>query len=202
MTTAKKFESMSKQERAMAVAKDALRQLRWMRVGNTGYLTGRLETMPNAKDDARDHLRDIRAKCSVCALGACLVAKISVFDRISMRSLVINKWRPSYIGLSSSQVSSLLKDVFTREQQCLIETAFEGVLFMARPTYQCDSRSYLRFEKDYDNARTYRTYWPKPNDRLRAILTNIVRNKGTFIPQNFDPPAKQLTTGTHPMQAA
>ncbi len=96
--------------------------------------------------------------CEVCAKGAMFLAHVHLYDGVD----------------NFSDVSERVDEVFG-DQSKLIEAAFEGwgVCWSASLKREIDTPECVKFCNRYRSART----------RLRAIMTNIIRNKGAFQPK-------------------
>ncbi len=152
-----------KQRMRIRIAQDALA---WLRAGALrashwcfflpATFEGR-EALTSATDGKQ--LRDVvLGPCNVCALGALFVSHVVSFNhRLAKDSWGIDRW----------EIHEQLKDHFSSEELSCIEVAFEG-WGSASSRY---SQSYL----------FYRRY-PNSTERLEAILENIIKNEGEFIP--------------------
>jgi len=112
---------------------------------------------PNAQ--ARDV---VLGPCSVCALGGLLLAKAVRFNAVSvkdLRDLRVNR----------------LEDHFSVDQINEIEAAFEG------KSYPEMNFTHGRHVVNYE----WRLAFPDPKERFRAIMRNIIRNRGTFVPNDI-----------------
>lgn len=97
-------------------------------------------------------------KCKVCARGMLVVAKALRLDNLPLSDL------------SQGDTTKQLDGIATDEQLSLIECAFEK-------TGQFDS-----YSEDASRAVDFGLEYDLCADRLRAIMNNIVNNKGTFRP--------------------
>lgn len=152
---------MNKQAKErVAIAKDALA---WI---DAGALVPKSMTYVYVSDYARSlqlnnrenlgkQLRDVvLGKCQVCAKGALFLAKAVRYDNVEITSgFNINQ-------LASNHYDGPLTEHFTSDQLVDIEDAFEN----------------FRNRDDHP----WHVRYPKPKDRLVAILQNIIRNQGNF----------------------
>lgn len=116
----------------------------------------------------RDHYRKALAKiatrskpCSVCALGALFIGSVDKFNKLNF----------DFKGQDYQDREKILTNLnssFSQEQLVLIEYAFECWL---DPDTKKPGPPAI-FGSRYSNDTT----------RLRAIMNNIITNKGTFIP--------------------
>ena len=102
-------------------------------------------------------LKDFRP-CSVCAMGALLVAYVDKRNECSLRATASHCRR---------SISLKLAGVFSAEQLLLIECAFEGFDLVAWAK---------------EATREFYGKYPDPSERLKAIMRNIIKHKGVFAP--------------------
>lgn len=204
------FYKLSREERAVLVAKDVIDQIR---IGKYQPMNGDyvqiLSNFP-LEGEIKEKFSDI--KCKVCALGATLMSCTHLgnrlrFDEIKMSgdSFRLSEEHPS--------VTNLLSHVFTPHTLLLIENAFEGY-----PGSLDDKFNYKRdmqIDEDFSIRRYghllgetlsreecvkcrafYRSFIIENNEgddfdddewsddserRMIAIMENIIANKGEFI---------------------
>jgi hypothetical protein len=159
------FAALGPAEKRVAIAKDVLQ---WLRLGRlTGQPGAYLWThKPQRPDDWVETAVVNGFSCTACALGSLFAAcadRVGGFGRELMSF-------PSY------HMREQLKPYFEMEQLVLIEMAFEG------------------FAEQYEEGHRYRNpaataYCAdlgreQGDERLALIMRNIVRNKGTFVPED------------------
>lgn len=127
--------------------------------------------------DIKDNFANIK-KCQVCAIGACLLSITHFKNKLSFYDVGHNIY-----SLRNAKVKKLLS-LFSKEQLLLIESAFEGLSYSADrvavhvleyDTDKCSEDLLIRASKYYSRFRSSK-------NRLKAIMNNIIKNKGTFIP--------------------
>lgn len=159
----------AQQRRAVLIAEDVLKWLRTRRlvVEEGSYITFFNEDEEPAPGEALQPalatLVTSKKPCTVCALGACLIAKIDRFNAVDMP-----QW-----GFGRTATVLRLEDIFSSSQQDLIEAAFE--LRDVAERYVIDDLhidAAIAFGGRFDDARK----------RLRAIMRNIIANRGVFVP--------------------
>jgi hypothetical protein len=166
---------MSETEKAamrVAIAKDAIEQIKAGRLVPQLGVYLRVEGKSLYRAAPRLQVKDVVAgtRCTVCALGALFVATVDRRNEITVREIVDGD------GCTSWKFRDYLQNLFSREQLCLIEMAFEqndspgdfgefGVMVGRDEALDC-----WRWVDEFPDAR----------DRLTAILENVVRNDGTF----------------------
>ena len=150
------FHKLSPAEKRVAIAKDALLQLRSealiARCGTYVYPSG--IKYPAPSQELSEQLPNL-GQCYVCARGALFLSAVRKGNNFKTGS---------FIGEPTQVLKPLEKRYWSRPQIKKIEAAFEG--FAGFKSKTC------KFFDKYDNA----------HDRLVAILKNIIKNNGTFIP--------------------
>ncbi len=169
----------AKQKRlAVRVAKDVLASIKLLDIQWGSYMT--LNEIPTALvDKARTSKAQAKllktGNCRVCALGACMISLVALENDYQFTFSPeydddYNMASTSTIAVYYTGITNRLLQAFPPEQQWLIEDAFEmanmhGYIGGWTPRA-------IRFGEQYDT----------PRKRLRAIMKNIIRNGGTFIP--------------------
>lgn len=175
---------MKKSEKAVALAKDVLKYLRYMNVRDgVAYCYGRLpdsikDDCPG-KEEAQKHIAGLTKNCKVCALGACFLSYIRLFDKVALRDISPSK--PEFSTFSAGEsvdvdyydIVGQLNKIFSEKQMVLIESAFEQ---------HCVQFAYDIDQDDIEAAEIFGQKYAEPKKRLRAIMQNIVRNNGVFKP--------------------
>jgi hypothetical protein len=181
---------MTPAEARVAIARDVVSQIRAQKYRATHGAYCR--TFPKSRD--RDGIIDredvggelqplIKTRmdsCDVCAKGGLFVSAIRKFDDFKVSRSVVNK-TSNYSSYSfqaqHSQfndgilVTSHLRKFFAKEQLELIEYSFE--------------RGHCGTPKDDELALRAKIFGNKidwPEERMLAIMKNIIKNKGEFVP--------------------
>jgi hypothetical protein len=161
----KQYDNASPEEKCIIMAKHALL---WMEMGALVPVTGNyLRTVePDILRKLVDkhpgeQARDVVfGPCKACVKGALLLAKAELFDDVTVQALA------EYAG------DDLLEEEFGPEHIDDMERAFE---------------QNVRYEGHQGPQQWARAY-PDPKDRYRAILENVIRNKGIFKFDEVTPP--------------
>lgn len=103
-----------------------------------------------------------KKSCHVCALGACFLANVERRNKVELKEVINKSDRETF--------TSNLKTIFSAEQMDLIEVAFEVDSVHSRT--DVDTQDALYFGNRYDTD----------DQRLKAIMRNIIKNNGEFIP--------------------
>jgi len=164
----KKWKDLTRAERRVQIAKDALKtvQSNTYRGYNGGYLAGFApnKIMDHSFVPSPEDCDLIAQECSVCARGALLLSRASRFNTLTMADLGLDAWSLT-LSASSEATTEGLSGAFTEKQLEEIENAFES---------------------DWANswepaAEKFGASFPDRQDRLIAILQNII-DHGTFKP--------------------
>lgn len=176
MTATKKktIGKMTKAEARVEIAKDVLKHLRSLNVEEGYYLDGGYEPIRGvgSKDDAQKYINKM-AKCRVCALGACLISHVRLFDQVPIRRL--GRFYEGEFEFASERPTQILAKFFSQEQIDLIEAAFEQTRTHCQSPKTDDEEIYraVMFGNKHADAK----------ERLKAIMKNIIANAGTFRPE-------------------
>jgi hypothetical protein len=162
------FKAATKQERAVMVAKDALKMLN---AGKTKATTGNWVTLEDkfdseiVQDTQICDLSDKFKGCKVCVLGSLMLSEIRHTNKLKFGD-VMGTFDYEYEG-------KRLNKIFSKPQQKLMELAFEGGggLF---GYYDVDDDKIIKIENFYSE-------YPDEEERLRAILKNVIKNGGKFV---------------------
>lgn len=192
--TTEQFNGLPKNEKAILVAKDVIKQLNDNKyIANTGlYL--RFEDEFEFEGDIKSNF-DKLSQCQVCALGSMLLSSTNLGNILTTDDIDLS------VGIldlqSSTNIQTLFDSIFTDKQLLLIETAFEGYSDWQEFNitnineekenfhyYEGNSRyannEELTFEEAYNCTMFFRKY--EHRERLIAICNNIIKNNGIFIP--------------------
>lgn len=150
---------LTKAEKRVAVAKDALKQLHTEKyLAETGtYIGCNIDDTLGSDwrpDQAQKELKTMKP-CSVCARGALLLSAVRKFNEATVSDVLQTKEWPS-------------ADLFGWEQLSLIEAAFE--------LWEENGG------KPMPKAFAFGNKFTNDHDRLVAILKNVIKNNGTFKP--------------------
>ena len=171
--TNKKFQELTRAEKRVAIAKDVLISLKQKRIrANTGsYFCYTNFDEFDENDSAKKHINQI--KCECCALGATLLSTVKFANTLTISDLRF------YSG-SHGRSWQIFKDIFTPKQLALIEYAFEHNTYGNRIA-QNVFYEYISYKKQRE-AVDFGLKYAKEDERLVAIMENIIKNKGTFKP--------------------
>jgi hypothetical protein len=163
------FNKLSKQQKRIAVAKDALQQL--LKGKFRPYMGEWVTTsFRNARKYSGRQLCDVMDEigCRCCQLGALFLSDV----RFRNDFKVVNRVNAQIAGYGPNGLNEInrLADYFSEDQLRLIEIAFErgGGLYVPHD-YEYSA---VDFGKKYRSAK----------GRMIGILTNVINNDGVFVP--------------------
>lgn len=182
---------MTKREKAVAVAKDVLKQLKAKTIqAHQGvYVSIALKEPIKVGCDLQTALLK-QQFCSVCAMGAAMVSYAKLFDNVPVLEnanglAAIKSYGGDVLGASRDQAEAVLKRILSEKEIALLEGAFEAGGWAA------DGRPMDNREASAD-AEGWGAYFyglslgGNSSERLKGLMRNIIRNKGYFVvPKKF-----------------
>jgi hypothetical protein len=168
--------ALTKEQQRVAIAKDVLRTIRFYRhVGGCGYwsLPTDIAISIPKNTSLQDHLPKPK-DCGVCALGAAMLSYVKLFNKVKT-DVLFNEH--GVVVVESDTTINVLKRCFSRTQLVDIEAAFEQRANPISMTGAMHDKELFR-----EKAEAFGRRYPDSRKRLRAIMLNIVKNSGTFVP--------------------
>lgn len=177
----KAFWKLPKEKQRVAIAKDVIKHLSvgfYKAKSGTYLMITKTQTdMGNTRNKQVDELligiKNTGGQCAVCGIGSCFaslailgddIAKPKDFDADMYDEIYDDSMRPK------------LRKVFDRQQLQFIEAAFE------RTDLHIDKEHTRLRDIDLVPAVRFGKRFRSDRGRLLAIMKNIIKNKGTFIP--------------------
>jgi hypothetical protein len=160
---------MLHRERAVAVAKDVLANIRNYRFHKGSYLNGLLTL--DQEDDAKEYIDNLVANCEVCLLGACVLSMIRLYDGIQVGHFL---YADGMAHLTRGQVYRMLSSVFDQDDMDLMEAVFE-----CDPVI--DSMDDVDKSLMLQSAAGFGRRFSNKIDRVQAVMENIIEHNGEFI---------------------
>jgi len=203
---------MNKQQRqkCVAVAKNVLAHLKLLDITPGTYCEGRMpgdeNESYNGDDNASKHIDGMSQNCRVCAVGACFLSYVRVYNKVQLSEFIGGRTgiaAGDSFSMDYSEMANILTNVFTKPQLEMIEAAFENgavnddCIANKEDDYAYEDDPFL-YDHDEEESVTreemtaaeqFGEKYDNPNDRLKAIMKNIVANDGEFIP---DPKVRKL----------
>ena len=210
----------TQRKKCCAVAQDVLDHIKLVNVTPGTYCDGRIPPSIPADIDcgtisAKKHIDGLSAQCRVCAMGACFLSYIRLYNKIQLDAFVDSSTTApgENFDVDFHYIDDVLLNVFSAPQLCLIETAFERCLVNDGPVYNgstdddfdysIDERCLVNdgpvyngsTDDDFDYsidecclysetnaAIAFGSKYKNKHKRLKAIMNNIIKNDGEFIP--------------------
>lgn len=177
----KAFWKKSKAQQCVAVAKDVLKQIEigfftpttgdYFTVKDIGYNIN----VPAKLDEAFSVLKDKGARCEVCGIGSCFASLVNLGNNATTTKGFGSKVIDSWSGIGDDYMRPILRKVFSPSQLSLIEQSFEKSWALG------DTEDDVNNDMA-DKAVSFGIRYKTDSARLKAIMNNIIQNKGTFIP--------------------
>lgn len=185
MTTKERNEAFAKltaEQKRVAIASDVLSYLDAKRIVALPGTYIRIPVVGDVSDE--EQVCSVIAAapdCKVCAIGATFMAAVERANALKIKDVDATRWT-SELQISYEGMTEYLGKFFDDEQLLLIEAAFEGYDPHGEIDYEFlddVTKMFVWTENDDDDGSTCST---SPDDRMRAIMANIVANNGTFCP--------------------
>lgn len=180
--TTRKFDKLSPADKRIYIARDVLAQLQLgqLKAKSMTYVDGgAFDKYLSARDKKRDlgELLD-GEKCSACAIGSLFVCAVRVADRAPVTSFLPIP-EATRLDARDGKMREYLDRFFSREQQALIEAAFEGSDIAAHASVAGVEAATICAACAYNFG-----YNEKQRIRMTRIMRNIIRNGGDFNPHD------------------
>lgn len=174
------FENMTYEEKVVAIAKDVLKHLDVTAVAEGTYLSGRIAIPDDFDDKSQLQIveQEITKCCQVCALGACFLSHVRLFDHITLADCDTSvldfsgRRRETVVfRMDLGDIEQPLRDYFDCDELRLIEAAFECDRVHAEDLLEEHAMAAEQFGRRHGH----------PRRRLEAIMKNIIANNGHFV---------------------
>lgn len=161
------FYALKPSKQRVLLAKDVLKRIRSKQLiieAQKGYLDIEIPESLE-RQELQPFLKEMEEPCTVCALGAMFYCKV---DRFNQYVVPYGTYT-----LDQSDIHAALKGIFSQQQLLCIEAAFEYTARWGRLKSE-DAAELGRAAVMYDRII-------EDDDRLIAIIQNIIDHKGTFV---------------------
>lgn len=162
----------------VTIAKDVIAQIEAERYFAKGGSYVRISEEDNYNGSVKENFEKIK-NCKVCALGGCFLSIVRFKNNVNFDEI-------TDIGagqfVNNSKFKQILTSIFPAQQLVLIENAFENGGWGEAPIFGSDDEKYSVSKQDKREAWEFGQKFSNQNDRLIAIMQNIIDNKGTFKP--------------------
>lgn len=187
----KQFKALPKAKRIVEVAKHVLNLISAKKFNirtNHGFVVLDQEPVLEVGTELQDALPRIYGHCSVCALGGCLLALVEIADDYKItRELVFGDRReavgPMYMkmkGLMGEKMAQMIEVAFEKGDGMFNPDRSSQILY--KDGEETKSLKCALSEKEMKAAIKFGERFREPKARFRAILNNIIENKGKFKP--------------------
>lgn len=180
-------------KKCCAVAQDVLDHLKLLNVARGTYCEGKFpDGVRDSKEQAKKYIDVISKDCKVCAIGACFLSYVRLYNNVTLGQLVggYDTIKDDFFDVEYYNIDHELAKVFSQRQLCLIETAFECGYIHFRVDDE-DYKDLCHDSNEFSAAISFGEKYSVPKKRLMAIVKNIIKNNGEFIPN------KQLYNRLH-----
>ena len=183
----KAFAKMGKMQKRVAIAKDVIASINSKKFKATPgtYCQLKLNEKHEFEKEGKVELQTLMEtgvveKCDVCAIGGIFASKVAIGNKFKVDIQAEDYWSDSQFVIETDTdddelLIENLKGIYNEEELRLIEYAFEGEDIGFRHNDESDE-----FHK---KALSYYKVYKKADERLIAIMQNIIRNEGKFIPE-------------------
>lgn len=173
----KPWNELTKAEKRVRIAKDALAQIRTKKVEvQSGTYCDIFSNKLKEGSQLNKILPTLEAdSCTVCAKGALFLAHVDRFNKLKIED-------NGAFSANNSQIIDRLKGIFSIGQLDTIEAAFEMGVTQDAEHILWDHSTAVEETELAKRAIAFGEEYSDDLDRLVAILENIIENKGTFIP--------------------
>jgi hypothetical protein len=172
----RRFERATAAEKRVMIAKDAIKQIEARKFIPRSGTYFRCHRHLQSGEPLQGQLTGPEAPaCTVCGIGAAFVSAVRLFNRFDVPS-----GESEYIW--DTDFRDFLRKYFSDTQTYLIEAAFERDVVAGPGTW--DSPERIKFESTptVKAAIAFGKAYAVDRNRLLAILRNIVKHRGTFVP--------------------
>lgn len=168
------FWAADNDQKMVMIAKDVLKQIK---AGKLRPLRGIYLPSDIGAEGRRKPLdtalQSLARPCPCCGLGACFYSMVMLGDHITVGDIMIRDKDESSFSLDYNKFKQQLVAIMGADQFALIESAFEQTNMAASIAEGISTLAHaVKFGRVYH----------RHDDRLVAIMENIIRNKGTFKP--------------------
>lgn len=181
--TTKEFNKLPKNEKAVLVAKDILKQIKkgkyLAEIG--GYISAYFtDDKIKINDQIQKQFKEID-HCKVCQIGASLMSYIRLGNELTFKDLEIHDKRISIEELNNKKVKKALLSIFTKRTIAMMEVCFEQVYDKECTNAARDLFNYKLAAEDIDECINYTKNINTGKDKMIKICKNIIKNNGELV---------------------
>ena len=190
----KEFTEASVEMKRVIIAKDVIKQIiankfkaetgKYMRFTYDGIsmfpdsiFRNLVEIKGRKECELQEIIQDENIKCRVCALGSCFLSLINLNDNYKLNEDI--SYILSGVERTQHEIAKVLSPYFSISQLRLMENTFEANDLPGYIRHDCIELNGIELT---DKAMNFGSVYIKDNDRLIAIMQNIIDNNGEFKP--------------------
>ncbi len=176
------FEKASPEQKRVMIAKDVLHSIQiGMYSPQKGVYISRSYFRENFVNDVQLQdvlLNEVVKDCMVCALGSCFLSIVKFTNNLTVGETSKTDFTSAsnYRGIRGR---SDLEKYFGKRQLGLIESAFE-----CSPSYAVNEG--VNRDQAYAAAFEFGENCSNSTEKLIAIMNNIIKNNGEFVPEELE----------------
>lgn len=193
MIEAKQFNGLSQNDKIMEVASDVIAsiEMKRLKVGRGTFVSFEqaIWDQHSAKDNLWSELPALMQSCECCALGACLLSLGRFREEFKP---VVASFDPDFEGdtrtrlISSNFAVDYIAALFGMHMAQMIEVAFEcGDGYWIVPKGEDEDREdeirCVLGKASFEEAAAFGKQYADDDHRMKAIMANILQNKGEFV---------------------
>ena len=166
----KNFENLSTPAKKVALAKDVIAQVEQKRINSTAGVYCRSTDSTGGNKPLKQFGSDEGDYCTCCAKGALFVSHFNLGDSENWKYKSLDLAEYEFVGY---EIRGPMADIFSEDEWDLIEASFER------------SPDYASYEADKDLVEAAVNFGQRhadDEDRMIAIMENIIENNGKFCP--------------------
>lgn len=176
----RKFESLTTAGKKMRIARDVIASLdsKKIKACRQAYVIVPVSVKEQVDSTLLSMKKALESKsCEACALGSMFVVRtMKKDDRYRFSQNFIS----DDLSLQEQTVKRELKKYFSERELALIEVAFEmDSIFATSSRY---GEPDMAHEPEVGRAVAFGRRYGRNSTRMRAIMRNIIDNRGTFVP--------------------
>lgn len=187
--SAAEFAKLTNTTQRIKIAEDVLAQLKakaYAATQGTYCSIKGISLWANRGKELRDAVETKAVEsCTVCALGSMFMSAIRLGDNCKVTNSVSmyngESEEGNYIAVGGDLIHDRIHQIFGQDRR-LIESAFEGADMDLEDYIDANPELELDFDQLERDCIDFYEVYPEDDERLAAIMKNIIRNEGKFIP--------------------
>lgn len=178
----KKFEQATPAQKRVMIAEEVIAQVKANRIISDRGVWLNIDFKDGGNINPTESIQNLFKnnqvkECRCCALGAMMVSCTILNNKELYQDLCfhfehLGHWVDEY----KEKLPNGFNKFFTRKQLIMIECAFEGFMSYFRSEDLINPLTHNEIKKTKDFFEEH----PETEERLLAIMENIIKNKGTF----------------------